>query len=596
MECELSAKPSDEKAYIENVEQPVAVEVDYEDVKLTAMANRELVSFASVHSPTVSQGAAVFFSAFAAFGQLLSITGPADIISFLISDLGRPDLAIWIIQAPTIVQGSLAPFVGRVSDNVGRRWLVILAPIFGLIGTIIASRANSMPMLIAGQAIMSINLTTVGLISSIASEVLPGKYRTWGQSAIQVAATAAGILSALATGALVDHSIDEWRNLFYIESAVFAAVSVGFFFTYHPPPRAFGANKSWHQVLHDADLVGSALIAAAFACIILGLNFGSSTYSYRDVHFYAPLTIGILLAFGLVAWEWKGRTDGIFHHGLLTHRRNFIIAAFALFIEGWIYFSGIAVYYPQQIRYIGWETDAFLIGVRKFAFNVVAMVMVIPILYFSTKFKDVKWILTFGFCAFLTAVACFSTATVQDDRASIAYSVVAAIGMAPQTVLLVMTAQVFASPPALIATASSLVATVRALGGALGSAVMGAELNNRLGQELPQRFIPAAIAGGLPESSIPFALVAFRSASPALIASIPGITPSLTSILTPIVRKVYAYSFRWAWITVIVPTAAGLFAILALDQVAIRSRMVKAIDATVERSAPYRNDRSLDVS
>ena len=68
---------------------------------------------------------AVFFGAFGVFVQLVAMTGPGNVISFLSSDLGRPDLSVWIIQCPTIVQAALAPFVGRLSDEIGRKWLIV---------------------------------------------------------------------------------------------------------------------------------------------------------------------------------------------------------------------------------------------------------------------------------------------------------------------------------------------------------------------------------------------------------------------------------------------------------------------------------------
>jgi len=147
----------------------------------------------------------------------------------------------------------------------------------------------------------------------------------------------------------------------------------------------------------------------------------------------------------------------------------------------------------------------------------------------------------------------------------------------------------FAAPP-LIATATSLVATVRAIGGGVGSAVMGGQVNSRMAKNLGPRMAPVALANGITQATLPAAIAAFRSAcvlipfslmvhwlisclAPVAIARL-GLTPAQIAAILPVVRSTYASAFRWAWVTLIPPTALGLVAILLLDQSKNRERMV----------------------
>jgi len=361
-----------------------------------------------------------------------------------------------------------------------------------------------------------------------------------------------------------------------------ALSSIGPFFFYNPPPR-IGSLKPVRTIIHECDLVGTFGIAASVTGIIVGINYGSSTYGYNNPHFYGPFIVGVLSVALTTIYEGWFRKDGIFHHDLFSHtKRNFSIAAFCLFIEGWLYFSGVAAYYPQMVRYLGWETDSFYIGLRKFAFSATGFVLIIPIIWIVTKTKNVQYILCFAFCAYLSSMAAFSTFGPEDVYTSIVAICIASIGMTPQLILLTMTIQL-ASPPHLIATASSLGLTIRGIGGAFGSAVMASQVNQRMAKNLAPAIVPLAIANGLPASSAGALVGAFRSSALPTIRRVPGITQPIIDLLFPIVRETYADAFRWAFITCLPACVLGGISILFLDGKKIKARMNGVVDATAEK-------------
>jgi MFS family permease len=75
------------------------------------------------------------------------------------------------------MQSALSPVVGRLSDVLDRKYIAALTPLIAFAGAVVSARANSMTMLIGGGILIGVNLSTVSIVHSIPSEILPMKYR-----------------------------------------------------------------------------------------------------------------------------------------------------------------------------------------------------------------------------------------------------------------------------------------------------------------------------------------------------------------------------------------------------------------------------------
>ena len=141
--------------------------------------------------------------------------------------------------------------------------------------------------------------------------------------------------------------VNGWRIIFYVLAAAYAITFLGIVIVYNPPTPPDYRKRSFGQLIHDLDIVGSGLLAIGLILTLLGLNWGGGRFAWASAAVMAPLIIGLctILAFGV--WEWKGRTDGIVDHRIFRLGRNFAIATFALAVEGWVYFTNVAAYIPQ---------------------------------------------------------------------------------------------------------------------------------------------------------------------------------------------------------------------------------------------------------
>lgn len=60
---------------------------------------------------------------------------------------------------------------------------------------------------------------------------------------------------------------------------------------------------------------------------------------WTDAHILATLLVGFACIVALALYEWKGRDDGLFHHGLYSRNRNFLLASLCIFAEGIVFYA-----------------------------------------------------------------------------------------------------------------------------------------------------------------------------------------------------------------------------------------------------------------
>lgn len=101
--------------------------------------------------------------------------------------------------------------MGSISDVVGRRYFLIGGQFLGLIGATICATAKDLNILIGGTVFTGISAAVQLSYPLLTMEIIPNKYRGWGQGAITLL-----VLPSLGFGALVGRVIVEtapggWR-------------------------------------------------------------------------------------------------------------------------------------------------------------------------------------------------------------------------------------------------------------------------------------------------------------------------------------------------------------------------------------------------
>lgn len=129
--------------------------------------------------------------------------------------------------------------------------------------------------------------------------------------------------------------------------------------------------------------------------------------------------------------------------------------------------------------------------------------------------------------------------------------------------------------------------SARAIGGAFGSAVLDAIINGRLNSNYAPAVGSAAVAAGLPESSVPDLLTALAAGT---LTGVAGATDAVWAAAVEESRWQYAKAYQLAWASVIP------FVVLALVAVAflrgVKELMTEKVEATVEHNAGQGHDES----
>jgi hypothetical protein len=126
--------------------------------------------------------------------------------------------------------------------------------------------------------------------------------------------------------------------------------------------------------------------------------------------------------------------------------------------------------------------------------------------------------LVFTYVIFLVTTICYANIRPSWNVPQIVFAALAGIGTSGPLTLLVACIQ-FTAPHAFLSTATGLAFSARAIGGAFGSAVINAIINGRLNSHYASDVGSAAIAAGLPSSSVPALLEAMEAGT---LAKVPG--------------------------------------------------------------------------
>lgn len=430
----------------------------------------------------------------------------------------------------------------------GRKWLLIVPNIGGVVGAIISARATTFGMYIAGFCVGGIGFSTQGLILTVASEVLPRRDRSWAQAAA-TSVNAVGSIFALSLGGyLVQSSPDGFRTYFYICAGVYAVAIVLVALLYNPAPRDLQVNLNFKQKLRALDWPAYLLLGSGTVLFCLGLLWAQNPYPWKDAHVFVPLVVGGLLLIATAIYAWKFKKDGLFHHALF-HDRNFPLSLAASATEGMAYMAA-AVFFPYAVA---------ILQAGKMSVYRSALCQMVGFVGFGIcclcsglyiyKTKAVRLTAVGTFVMFLIFFICMATVNENTSEAHYwGYILFYGLGLGMALVTYTTVAQ-FATPPDLIAITTGLSCAVRSLGGSVGLAIFNAIFASGLTKNLAPKVIAAVIPLGLPMESVAPLIGGLSAGNMTMVKGIPGVTTKIIGAAGVAIKQAYVVGFRDVFIT-----------------------------------------------
>lgn len=477
------------------------------------------------------------------------------------ADIGGVDRWTWLVLGYTLALGGVCPFVGSLSDLMGRRYVALIGASFIVLGMIVCSTAHEMNVFIGGMVITGIGagineLTALAVTSELAPTAKRGKY-----VAVLVFTILPFTPSVLWAQLIAAHAGWRWCGLV---CGVWAAI--GFFLTlifYFPPERANSIGLNTKEILKRIDWLGGFLSIGGMIMFMAGMQWGGYQYPWSSAHVLVPLILGAVMLLAFFVWQSHPRNRyPMFPKRLQKAPRILALTLVITFISGSNFFS-ILFFWPTQ-SYNVYGHDPVGVGIRGLPVGLSILVGACIVLWLLSVFRGHNKALMIGSTILMTA-GCGSLAVATRTNLSTLWILLILAGLGIGGI--VVPASIITTiicPDDLIATIAALTLSIRVIGGSIGYSVYYNVFVNK--------FKPRAIEiiGGAMElqlgitnaSSIEQAIVYTSSSLLPLLKTIPGIAGNETAyeIVVLAGQEAYAASYKYVYYTSI---AFGSVSIIA---------------------------------
>ncbi|ETS83366.1 hypothetical protein PFICI_05242 [Pestalotiopsis fici W106-1] len=517
------------------------------------------------------------------FAQLITLVGAGAQGHTIAAHFNDTTNIIWLTAPIGTLTVVLGPIVSQAADYWGRKWFLVVCTMFGAVGSTVIARATSMSMLIAGFTISGVAFGAQPLLHTVTSEILPRRWRGWGQAVDSISNSLGAIFGLLFGGALNrsgDPASNGFRSYFLVNMAWYVAAAVLCLLVYNPPPREKQRQFTTKEKLAKLDWIGYFFLTTGLVLFSVGLSYSKNPYEWTDPRVSATFAVGLGLFLCLTTYEILFKKDGMFHHGLFTGNRNFTISLIAVACDGIAFFAA-NTYFAFQVS-LFYEKDALLVGVRYSIVLIASCVGAFVTGWYCAAARRIRWVTVAAFVVFLIFFICMATSSASSGKAVWFFPVLmgTALGM---TLTSLITAAQLSTPPELIAVASGLIISVRSLGGTVALAIFNALFLDET-SHLGENIAAAAVSAGLPPEDAGQLVTALTMQNETALASMPGATPEIISTGADALFATYLTAFRHVWIAAACFVAvAAVVATFLFDP---KQEFNMRIDAPIEKQAP----------
>jgi EmrB/QacA subfamily drug resistance transporter len=218
----------------------------------------------------------------------------------IIAELHGLDRYTWVVTAYMLASMTMIPLVGKLSDQFGRKWFLLIGTAVFLLGSLLAGASQTMDQLILFRALQGLGAGMgMALVATVIGDLFEPAERARWMSLFGIVYGVSSLIGPTIGGWLAEHgplvgslvtNATRWRWVFYINLplGLIAVVALLIFLPANVSVRS-SSLIGWAAVRH-IDFLGAILSAAASICLLLGLSLGS-TQAYR---WASPQVLGLL--------------------------------------------------------------------------------------------------------------------------------------------------------------------------------------------------------------------------------------------------------------------------------------------------------------
>src|SRR6266567_4999829 len=429
----------------------------------------------------------------------------------IIGTLQGFDRYTWAVTAYILASTTMIPVVGKLSDQFGRKWFLIVGTAIFLLGSALSGASQTMNQFIAFRALQGLGAGIgIALAFVLVADMFPPAERVKWQSLFGVVYGLANLVGPTLGGWLTDHGplagalvteTTRWRWVFYINIPV-GIIALTALLIYLPANiSARSSDYTGWAAVRRIDFPGAVLSAAATICLLLGLTWGSNaTYNWSSLQ-----VIGILVAaailYGAFLIVERYTVEPVLPLDLFRNR--VFAAASLLSLLQLMVLVGLIVYLPLFLQGgLGVSaTDAGAVITPMTVSSVIGAALAGFVITALKRYQVITIVSAFVMTAgvFLLTRMTPTTGILE----AIIFMVIAGIGLGPFFSVLTIAAQ-NALPRTRLGIGTSAVRYLGQLGSVLGVALVGTVVNNSLASDIASR-LPATTVKQLTPQGVKFA-------------------------------------------------------------------------------------------
>ena len=253
-------------------------------------------------------------------------------------DLGSLSDVSWVVTAYVVAAAAATPLWGKLGDRHGRKRLLEVSVSTFVVASALCGAAQDISQLIVlrlvqGAAAGGLMALAMAAVGDLVSPRERGRYQGYIAATFAVAT----VVGPLLGGLLVE--VADWRWVFYVNLPVGIAALVGLSVRL-PAPES-------ERPDHPLDVLGAALLAGATSALMLTCIWGGNRYGWDSAPILALSGATLGLSGALVACERRARDPIVPFHLLRT--RTVAVVSAALFLAIAALFS-ITVFVPLFLQ------------------------------------------------------------------------------------------------------------------------------------------------------------------------------------------------------------------------------------------------------
>ncbi|HEY7598618.1 MAG TPA: MDR family MFS transporter [Candidatus Limnocylindrales bacterium] len=418
----------------------------------------------------------------------------------IVTDLRGNELYTWVVTIYLLTATITGPMYGKLSDQFGRKRLLMLGITLFLAGSFLSGLSQEMWQLILFRGIQGLG---AGALFPIALAVIGDLFTPAERGKYQGLFGAVFGVSALIGPALGGFLTDQvsWHWVFFVNLPI-GAVSLFIIWRLLPAHQR-------NEVTRRVDYLGAFVFTLALVPILIGLT-NKRTLEWTDPWVGGLILLG--LAVGAVfLWVERRAAEPIVPLGLFRNR-TYTISMVAAFLASFGFFGAI-LYLPLWYQVVngssatesGYQLLPLLAGV------ILSSILSGQLVSRTGRYK---WLTVGALVTLALGLWLMSNLTATTPAPVLwTWQFVAGLGIGPTLAIFTIVVQ-NAVPWQQLGVATSNLTFFRQVGGSVGLAIAGTIFGSTLRTEAPQQVAASAQAAGMPAPAVAQLQSAFSGSGP----------------------------------------------------------------------------------